>query len=115
MKLNEEKYTHRLRSAGVYHEAGKITKSIGLIHEAHLPGASVGSLCTIYPTGDFRKDKSVLAEVIGFRDKRVILMPFEDSPGINNGSQVVLERNTSSCNVGEELLGRVLDAKGMPI
>ena len=105
----------RLGRALFYHSAGKVTKSLGLIYEAHLPGASVGSICRILQNADTRSELGVDAEVIGFRDKRVILMPFEDAPSVNNDSLVVLRERASTALVGDLLLGRVIDGRGIPI
>jgi flagellum-specific ATP synthase len=113
--LDPEKYRDRLDQALVYHSAGKITKSLGLIYEAHLPGASVGSICRILASDDPTDERGVDAEVIGFRDKRVMLMPFEDPVGVNNDSLVVLRKKASTAAVGDALLGRVLDGRGNPM
>lgn len=110
-RLDRTKYNDRLGSALVYREAGKITKSMGLLYEAHLPGASVGSLCRVSTSTGSNVD----AEVIGFRDKRILLMPFDQVQGVNNDSQVLLMQRSSSVRVGRALLGRVLDARGEPI
>jgi flagellum-specific ATP synthase len=109
------KIDDRLRHSLIYREAGKVTKSLGLIYEAYLPGASVGSLCRILANRDIRSEEGVDAEVIGFRDRKVILMPFEDAPGVNNDSLVVLKKRFSTVTVGPGLLGRVLDGRGVPI
>lgn len=114
-RFNRREYESRLSSALIYHEAGKVTKSLGLVYEAHLPGASVGSLCTIYTNPNDPTDAGFEAEVVGFRDKRVLLMPFEDVPGVNNDSLVVLRQRLASFDVGPHLLGRVLDGRGRPI
>jgi len=114
-KIDGNLYEERLSQALIYTGAGKITKSIGLLFEAHLPGASVGSLCQIYPSGDRQSDQYFEAEVIGFRDKRILLMPFEENYGVNNGSLVVLKRKISSATVGNALLGRVIDGLGKPL
>jgi len=108
-------YDERLSQALIYSEAGKVTKSFGLLYEAHLPGAAVGSLCRIVTSGDLRSPTGVDAEVIGFKDKRVLLMPFEEVHGVNNDSLVVLWKKASTVPVGEALLGRVLDGRGVPI
>ena len=112
-------YDEKLSQTLLYREAGKVTKSIGLVFEAHLPGAAVGSLCQIIPAGssqlEYGSEYRVEAEVIGFRDKRVLLMPFEEAVGINNDSLVVLKQRSSTVTVGEFLLGRVLDGRGQPI
>src|SRR4051812_24477367 len=112
--VDTRSYDERMMSALLYHEAGKVTKCVGMIYEAHLPGAAVGSLCRIYPSGS-AGEEGIDAEGIGFRDKRVILMPFDDAPGINNDSRVVLRKKASSVKAGDSLLGRVLDGKGDPI
>ena len=57
----------------------------------------------------------ILDEQIGFRDKRVILMPFDDASGVNNDSLVVLRKRASTVTVGPGLLGRVIDGSGNPI
>lgn len=113
--IDAEGVNEKLGRALLYHEAGKITKSVGLIYEAHLPGASVGSICRILASRDPQSNAGVDAEVIGFRDKRVILMPFEEAPGVNNDSLVVLRERASTASVGGCLLGRVIDGRGAPI
>ncbi len=114
-EIDQAATNERLERALIYHEAGKVTKSLGLIYEAHLPGAAVGSLCRILSSSDPRATAGVDAEVIGFRDKRVMLMPFEDALGVNNDSLVVLRRRSSTVTVSEGLLGRVIDGRGHPI
>jgi flagellum-specific ATP synthase len=107
-------YLERLEDAALFSPAGKVQKSLGMVFEAHLPGAKVGSLCRI-ETSQVPGAPVVQAEVIGFRDKRVLLMPFDDATGISNLSRIRLEQESSSILVGEKLLGRVLDARGNPI
>lgn len=114
-QIDKKAYESRLNQAILYTEAGKVTKSLGLLYEAYLPGASIGSICTILSSGDPHSDKGVEAEVVGFRDKRILLMPFEDPIGINNDSLVILKKRASSIAVGSFLLGRVLDGSGKPI
>src|SRR5262245_14310822 len=110
-KIDPAVYDEKLGRALIYSEAGKVTKSLGLIYEAHLPGAGVGSICRILTDSMDRSNRAsgVDAEVIGFRDKRVMLMPFEDALGVNNDSLVVLHEKTSNVLVGKSLLGRVID------
>ncbi len=114
-QMDPDLLRERLSHAVLYREAGKITKSLGLIYEAQLPGASVGSLCRILPSKDSKADSAIEAEVVGFRDKRVILMPFEEATGINNDSRVLLQKRDSTVQVGASLLGRVIDARGEPL
>ena len=69
--MDRQKWTNRLVSALLYKEAGKVTKSVGLLYEAYLPGASVGSKCRILATPGTELSEGIEAEVIGFRDRRV--------------------------------------------
>ena len=114
-QFDQERYVQRIDEAFVYHVAGKVTKSMGLVYEAYLPGAAVGSICRISGADDRSGKRGVEAEVVGFKDKRVYLMPFEDIQGVNNDSRVVLERRASTVSVGKALLGRVIDGLGNPL
>lgn len=114
--MSKSLYDEKLSQALLYTEAGKVTKSVGLLFEAHLPGAAVGSLCEILSSGGLKSQgRGIEAEVIGFKDKRVLLMPFEETQGINNDSLVVLRKKSSSLTVGDALLGRVIDGQGHPM
>jgi flagellum-specific ATP synthase len=113
--IDQADYEDRLDRALLYTEAGKVTRSMGLVYEAHLPGAGIGSLVRILSAADPQSMAGVDAEVIGFRDKRVMLMPFEDVSGINNDSLVVLRKRGSVVGVGDGLLGRVIDGRGIPL
>lgn len=90
---------------------GKIVKVAGLVAEGHGPGLSVGSLCVIEnPEG-----KNIQAEVVGFKDKRVIIMPFGEMRGVKPGSRIVDIDKRPVVGVGEAYLGRVIDGHGLPI
>jgi len=114
-EIDRRSYENKLYQTLPYTQAGKITKSIGLIYEAHLPGAAIGSLCRIISSGDIHTQSGIQGEVVGFRDRRILLMPFEEVPGISNGSLVILEKKHSTVSVGNSLLGRVIDGRGYPI
>jgi flagellum-specific ATP synthase len=114
--LSERKYAERLNETLLYDEAGKITRTMGLIYEAYLPGASIGSICDVHLTSQGGVgDRTLEAEVVGFRDKRVFLMPYDEVSGINNDSIVKLKAKASSFLVSRSLLGRVIDGRGNPI
>lgn len=92
---------------------GKVVKIVGLTIESVGPDASLGDVCKIISKEN--SNQWVLAEVVGFRDKRVLLMPFDNIDGIGPGSRV---ENTGGClkvDVGEELLGKTLDGLGRPV
>ncbi len=77
---------------------------------------SVGSRCRITgETGVRGRAASVLAEVVGFKDNKALLMPFGSIEGIGPGAQVALETNASNCFPCDAWLGRVINAMGEPI
>jgi len=90
---------------------GKIVKVAGLVAEGRGPGLSVGSLCVI----ENSEGKNIQAEVVGFRDKRVIIMPFGEMRGVKPGSRIVDIDKRPVVGVGEAYLGRVIDGYGFPI
>lgn len=91
--------------------SGRVTKIAGLILEADGPLLSIGSRCTVETvTGS-----EVIAEIIGFRDGRIVLMAYGESEGIAPGSPVREYEGGSTVLVGDSLLGRVLDGFGRPI
>ena len=105
----------RLQDSRPWLEVGKITRSVGQLFEAHLPGASLGSVCRILHSRNPRSNEGMEAEVVGFRDKRVMLMPFDEASQISTDSLVTLTPRNTNVEVGNELLGRVIDARGNPI
>jgi flagellum-specific ATP synthase len=92
---------------------GRVTNVIGLTIEATGPGAAVGSQCEI--VGSAAGEPPVLAEVVGFRQQRALLMPLGEVRGIAPGRRVRLLRERPLVRVGRALLSRVLDALGAPL
>lgn len=111
-QLNERKYLDPLSRSVLYGFTGKVSKAVGLTFEAVLPGAAVGSICRLDIAPNVRP---VLAEVIGFRGTKVVLMALEEIHGINSQSQVTLLSKQATVRVSDALLGRVLDGGGNPI
>lgn len=93
-------------------ELGKVAKIVGLTVESVGPTCKLNDLCKI-----ISKDGSheVMAEVVGFRDSRVLLMPFESVDGIGLGATVENTKEPLKVQVGPELLGRSLDGLGRPM
>jgi len=90
---------------------GKVTQVVGLVIEGYCPDTAVGSLCEIHTTdGD-----PILAEVVGFRDNKTLLMPLGELRGVGLGSLITMRRQKASMRVGPGLLGRVIDGLGIPI
>ena len=72
----------------------------------------VGEVCAVHY---HRTEPPVLAEVVGFRENRVLLMPLGEMTGIGPGSRVVPTRRPLMAPTGPELLGRVLNGLGHPL
>jgi len=102
----------RLRQVDPLTYEGQITQVVGTLLEAEVPGTAVGTICQVWPG---RGRDPVLAEVVGFRGSRNLLMPFDDVVGITLGSRVRPVRADFSITVCSEMLGRVLGPLGTPI
>lgn len=92
---------------------GSVTKAVGMIIEASCPKAFVGELCTIY--SNRTETSGIMAEIVGFRENAILLMPFQKCIGIGPGSIVKASGKTSQVLVGDSLIGRVVDYVGEPI
>lgn len=110
--FNAEKYINTVQQAETIRLSGKITQIIGLVIESQGPNTNLGELCYIYPRAS---NEAIPAEVVGFRQNRVLLMPLGEIRGIGPGCNVVSAYQTLNVAVGPQLLGRVLDGLGNPI
>ncbi len=91
---------------------GRVTRVVGLVLEATGLEVGLGSLCRIT---SHSRDRSVLAEVVGFHERGVLLMPLGELDGLHPGSSVQPLGRTFGVDVGPGLLGRVLNGLGHPI
>jgi flagellum-specific ATP synthase len=77
---------------------------------------SVGARCRILGQKNLQgKAPSIMAEVVGFREDKALLMPFSSLEGIGPGAKVIIEENASVCYPTEAWLGRVINAMGEPV
>jgi flagellum-specific ATP synthase len=90
---------------------GRVRELVGLVVASDGPSAGVGDFCEIRRTGG----RGVRAQVVGFRNNRVLLMPLEDTGGLQPGDSVIARPGESRVDVGPALLGRVLDGFGKPM
>ena len=111
MVYNIEKY-HQLTEQNYYRNLGKVVKIVGLTIESVGPNAKLNDLCRIII--DPEENIFVMAEVVGFRDKRLLLMPYDSVEGLGVGCIVENTGHPLSVLVGEELLGHTLDGMGRP-
>lgn len=96
-----------------YKRFGKVTRVIGLMIEAKGPESSIGDVCYIHI--GHKKKKKIQAEVVGFRDEYVLLMPYATVQDIAPGCIVEATGAPLEIKVGSALVGRVIDALGVPL
>ncbi|MCR5503353.1 MAG: flagellar protein export ATPase FliI [Lachnospiraceae bacterium] len=93
---------------------GKVINAVGLTIEAAGPVSKLGDLCYVYPSAASSATEPALAEVVGFRDGKNLLMPYQNVEGIGPGSSVENTGQPLMVRVDESLLGRTLDGLGRP-
>ncbi|MCI8627513.1 MAG: flagellar protein export ATPase FliI [Lachnospiraceae bacterium] len=111
MPVKMEKY-YSLLGLPLVKEFGRVVKLVGLTIESIGPNASLNDLCLIY-SGD--RSEGIYAEVVGFRDDRMLLMPYGSVEGIGVGSLVESTGAPFRIPVGETMLGMVLNGLGQPL
>lgn len=102
----------KLREGTYYQKLGKVVNVVGLTVESAGPDAKLGDLCEIHPEDESLKP--ILAEVVGFKDKKTLLMPYEATDGIGLNCLVRNLGVPLSVRVSEDMLGRTLDGLGRP-
>ncbi len=112
LTIDLEKYFRAVEQADSVRVIGKVIQVVGLILEAQVQGVSIGDLCVI----TIEKGKATTyAEVVGFKEGRVLLMPLGTTAGISPGSEVLAAGHPLKVKVGSQVLGRVLNGLGEPI
>lgn len=100
----------RIARTETVRRSGRVTKSVGIIIESDGPPAQIGDLCEIAAGGG-----AVLAEVVGFRDERLLMMPLGDTRSISAGSRVVAAGRPMMVPLSEAMLGRVFGGLCEPL
>lgn len=111
-QINFKKY-NRVLADSLLIKKGKVVNVVGLTIESAGPDAKLGDICELIPAGEHVQP--VKAEVVGFKDKKTLLMPYDSTDGIGSGCIV---RNTGEplmVQVGDTMLGKVLDGMGNPL
>src|SRR5436853_1948542 len=99
----------QVRQTRVLENRGRVVQLTGLVIESEGPLAAVGEVCRIESA---RHDGSTLAEVVGFRNNHLLLMPLGEIHGLHPGSEVTALGNPLQVPVGENMKGRVIDGLG---
>lgn len=113
ININLEKFNTAIDHCKSINMIGKVVQIVGLVIECNGPNVSMGELCYVH--SHFEDVEPLPAEVVGFREGYVLLMPLGETKGIGPGCQVVSAQKVLQVKVGPELLGRVIDGLGNPI
>jgi FliI/YscN family ATPase len=105
-------FASRLAPLDPFATYGRVTRVVGLVLEATGLDAGLGALCRVT---SHSRDRSVLAEVVGFHERTVLLMPLGEMDGLHPGASVQPLGRSFGVDVGPSLLGRVLNGLGHPI
>ncbi len=100
----------RMAAAETIRRSGRVTRSVGIIIESDGPPAQVGELCEIATA-----DGTIRAEVVGFNDRRLMMMPLGETRRIAAGSPVIASGHPMTVPVGAGMLGRVFDGLCRPL
>ncbi len=110
--MNFDNYINAIDKKELVVVSGQVSQVIGMVVEGNGPGIPVGSICEI---STFGGTEHVPAEVVGFRNDKVLLMPLGEMRGVEPGSKIVKVENQAQVAVSEALLGRIIDGLGNPI
>lgn len=106
-----EQHIHSIRAPEAS-SSGKLVRVVGLTLEAKGISAPLGAHCQVETT---EKNVFIDAEVVGFHEELLFLMPFTEPLGIGPGARVWVSPHSSKVVISDGLLGRVLDGLGQPI
>lgn len=109
MKYNLLKYSYEIEELEVVKMNGRVIRVVGLIIESEGPIVQLGEHCYIKM---LNSDKKIDAEVVGFNEDRILLMPLGEMSGIGHGCEVIATGRPLSIPTGDGVLGRVLDGLG---
>lgn len=109
--IDKQKYYNLINKSYVK-KMGKVSKVIGLTVESLGPEARLHDVCRILLKDN--PGKFINAEVVGFKDNKIVLMPFDSMEGIGPGCIVENTDEPLSVKVGDNMLGKILDGLGNP-
>jgi flagellum-specific ATP synthase len=110
--LNVQSALERVKQVRPTETRGRVVQLIGLVVESEGPLAAIGEVCRIESA---RHDSSTLAEVVGFRNHHLLLMPLGELQGVHPGSEVVATGGPLRIPVSDDLKGRVINGLGQPL
>lgn len=111
--MNVEKYVEAINNTNTYKRFGKVLRVIGLMIESKGPEANIGEVCYIHSS--LTNNQPILAEVVGFNNEKIILMPYSDITELGPGCLVESTGKPLTIKIGRGLIGKVVDSIGMPL
>ena len=112
MTLSLDSYIRKMESVCPIRVEGQVIKVVGTIIEGNGPAMPIGGVCEVIPHG---QSEPIQAEVVGFRDNALLIMPLGRADGVEPGSTILAKRYTAQVGVSNDMLGRVLDGLGNPL
>lgn len=109
--INFEKYI-AVTGESLFKVSGRVVNIVGLTIESAGPAARLGDICRIYPVVKGEDGSFSLAEVVGFKEGKTLLMPYQNVEGIGPGSTVENTGAPLKVRVDGGLLGHTLDGLG---
>lgn len=111
--MDIQELTMTIESTDTYKRYGKVLRIVGLLIESLGPLANIGEVCLIHP--ESKQNEPILAEVVGFNNEKVMLMPYTEVSEIGPGCLVEATGKPLTIKVGRSLIGYTVDALGKPM
>lgn len=106
---------HQISNVPTLKKYGRVSRVVGLMIESQGPESSIGDVCKIHINSSKNGHSVIFAEVVGFKEEIVILMPYTNIREISTGCLVEGMNSPLEIKVGPDLIGKVLDSMGNPI
>ncbi len=105
-------YVNAIIGANDIQSCGIVNQVVGMVLEGRGPAVPIGGMCRIEVNSG---GPGLIAEVVGFKDNHILLMPLGEMRGVEPGAKIWVAEDSAKVNVGPTLLGRILDGMGNPI
>ncbi|MEI4768577.1 flagellar protein export ATPase FliI [Psychrobacillus sp. FJAT-51614] len=105
----------QIPNLSTFKKYGRVNRVVGLMIESQGPESSIGDVCKIHINSTKNGHSVILAEVVGFKEEIVVLMPYTNIREISTGCLVEGTSRPLEVKVGPDLIGKVLDSMGNPI
>ena len=105
----------QISNVPTFKKYGRVNRVVGLMIESQGPESSIGDVCKIHINSSKNGPSVIFAEVVGFKEEIVILMPYTNIREISTGCLVEGTNSPLEIKVGPDLIGKVLDSMGNPI